>query len=234
MRLSSVALLSLVFTYLFFAEYLPPLRRVHVPYDLDGYHYALSDYAYQSIRQGHFPEWEFINYCGTSFVGNPQTALFYPPMWPVLTPSHRRAWLPFSHLQGLVLAHVWLAFLLFFIWLRNKRLHPFACALGAGVFAYSGYLLLQLQHLGLVCGYAWFPLGFLGIDEAIESRSWRPLWKLTAAAALCFLAGYPPTWFVFAVAMATYTVFAAWSMLPWRAGLKTTLAAGAAIGFSLL
>ncbi len=234
MRFSSVALLSLVFTYLFFAEYLPPLRRIHVPYDLDGYHYDLDDSVYQSLRQGQFPEWDSINYCGTSLIGNPQTALFYPPMWPVLIPSHRRAWLPFSRLQGLVLAHVWLAFLLFFVWLRNKRLHPFACALGAGVFAYSGYLLLQLQHLGLVCGYAWFPLGFLGIDQAIESRSWRPLWKLAAASALCFLAGYPPTWFVFAVAMGTYTVFAAGSMLPWRAGVKTTLAAGGAIGFSLL
>ena len=233
MRLSTIALLSLIFSYLFFAEYLPPLRRVHVPYDLDGYHYALGDYAYQSLLEGHFPEWDSINYCGSSFIGNPQTALFYPPMWPVLIPSHRRAWLPFSHLQGLVLAHVWLSFLLFFIWLRNKRLHPLACALGAGVFAYSGYLLLQLQHLGLVCGYAWFPLGFLGIDQAIESQSWRPLWKVTAASALCFLAGYPPTWFVFAVAMITYAAFSAWSGRAWNAGLKTILAAGLAIGFSL-
>jgi hypothetical protein len=68
------------------------------------------------------------------------------------------------------------------------------------VFAFSGYLLLQLQHLGQVAGYAWFPLGAWGIPTGDRCAQLRKLWKLVAASALIFLAGYPPLWFVFAIA----------------------------------
>jgi len=78
-RLWTVAALSLVFTYLFFLDYLPPFKRVHVPYDLHGFHYPLADYAFQSLRNGQFPEWDPALYCGITFVGNVQAALFYPP-----------------------------------------------------------------------------------------------------------------------------------------------------------
>jgi hypothetical protein len=89
-------------------------------------------------------------------------------------------------------------------------LNDLACVLGAGVFAFGGYACLQLQHLGLIGGYTWFPLGFMGIDEAFDKRGWRPFWKLVVASALCFLAGYPPTWFVFAVCMAAYAIARPW------------------------
>ena len=55
---------TLVFTWLFFAEYLSPFRRVHIPYDLEGYHYPLVDYAFQSLRQGRFPQWDWSAWCG--------------------------------------------------------------------------------------------------------------------------------------------------------------------------
>ena len=41
-----VAALSFAFTYLFFLDYMPPFRRVHIPYDLQGFHYPLADYAF--------------------------------------------------------------------------------------------------------------------------------------------------------------------------------------------
>jgi hypothetical protein len=203
----AVAAVSLVFSYLFFAEYLSPLRRVHIPYDLEGYHYPLVDYAFQALKAGHFPEWDWTIYCGQSFVGNIQAALFYPPIWLLFAANIVRTHVSYQSLQVFELAHVWLAFLLCYVWLRGRRLEELACLLGASVFAYSGYMLLQLQHQGLIGGYTWFPLGFLGIDEAAESRTWRPLWKLMAASALCFLAGYPPTWVVFATSMLTYAAF---------------------------
>src|SRR6202030_1829788 len=77
-RLRAVAALSFIFTYLFFLDYLPPFRRVHIPYDLQGFHYPLADYAFQALRHGRFPEWDPTIYCGLSFVGNVSAALFYP------------------------------------------------------------------------------------------------------------------------------------------------------------
>ena len=205
MRTRYVAILSFFFTALFFIEYTPLLRRVHIPFDLEGFHYPLADYAFQTLRQGHFPQWDPTIYCGVSFAGNAQAALFYPPTWLMFAASWSRPKLSYQGLEDLELAHIWLAFLLCYIWLRRqRRLHPLASALGAGVFAFSGYMLLQLQHFGLIAGYAWMPLGFSGLDAADEQRRWRPLWKLVAASALCFLAGYPPTWVVFSICMLAY------------------------------
>lgn len=78
---AGMAALSLGFTWLFFFEYLPPFRWVHIPYDLEAFHYALVDYAFQALRSGRFPEWDATLYCGASYVANPQSALFYPPTW---------------------------------------------------------------------------------------------------------------------------------------------------------
>jgi len=220
MRLWSVAALSLVFTYLFFFEYLPPARWVDIPYDLQYYHYPLDDFAFRSIKAGHIPEWDPTIYCGMSLVGNPQVALFYPPMWLTFAANLGRSRLGYRSLEILVIGHCWLAFLFCFLWLRHRKLEDLACVLGAGVFAYSGYMLLQLQHLGLVCGYTWMPIGLWSIDEAVASRSWRPLWKLACASALCFFAGYPPISVVFCVFMLTYAAFGAmrWKAILWTAG----------------
>src|SRR6202040_2579191 len=127
--------------------------------------------------------------------------------------------------------HVWLAFLLCYLWLRGRQLDALACILGAGVFAYSGYLCLQLQHLGLVVGYSWFPLGLMAIDESAETRNWRPLLKLVVASALCFLAGYPPLWVVYAVCVLTYATVTYAMVRPWR--LLTVLGAITSLGASL-
>jgi hypothetical protein len=226
-----VAASSLVFTYLFFIEYLSPFRKVHIPYDLHGYHYPLVDYAFLALKSGHFPEWDWTIYCGQSFVGNIQAALFYPPTWLLFTANIARSHVSYQSLEVFELAHVWLAFVLCYLWLRNRRLHELACVFASGVFAYSGYMLLQLQHEGLIGGYTWFPLGFLAIDQAVESRSWRPFWKLLVASALCFLAGYPPTWVVFAISMLAYAIF---SRSPVRTLLGAALSLAASFGLSAI
>ena len=118
--------------------------------------------------------------------------------------------LSYQSMQDLLIAHVWLGFFLCYLWLRGKRLSELPCVLGAGVFAFSGYLCTQLQHFGLVAGYIWIPLALWGVDQAVERQSWRPLWKVAAASALCLLAGYPPMWMVFAVAVGAYSLAGGW------------------------
>lgn len=227
-RLRTVGALSLLFTYVFFLEYLPPFRRVRIPYDLEGFHYPLADYAFQSLRAGRFPEWDPTMYCGLSFVGNSQAALFYPPIWLVFAANFGRQVLSYQSLEDLVFAHIWLAFLLCYVWLRHQGLTALPGVLGASVFAYSGFMVAQLQHLGLIAGYTWMPLGLWGIDQAVRERRWRPLWKLAVASALCFLGGYPPAWFVFAVCMVSY---AGWR---WRAAFGTILALGASLLIAMI
>jgi hypothetical protein len=222
-RLWTVALLSLAFTYLFFLDYLPPFNRVHIPYDLEDFHYPLADYAFRALSHGRFPQWDPTIYCGLSFVGNIQAALFYPPTWLLFLSNVGQETLSYQSLQCFAFLHVWLAFLLCYVWLSNRGLAKLASILGAGVFAYSGYTLNQLQHLGLVTGWAWIPFALWGIDQAVEQQNWRPLWKVAVASALCFLAGYPPTWFVFAVCAVSY---AAWR---WKVAVGVILSLAASM-----
>lgn len=56
--LALIPVLSLPFTYLFFFEYLPPFKTVHIPYYLERFHYPLMNYALQALRQARLPEWD--------------------------------------------------------------------------------------------------------------------------------------------------------------------------------
>jgi hypothetical protein len=198
-----LALLSLAATYLFFFEYLPPFKRVHLPYDMEGFHYPLLNYAAKSLGEGRFPEWDPSTYCGLSFAGNLQAGLFYPPNWILLAIGAFRGGLPFKALEVVVLLHIWLAYFLCYLWLR-RRFDLLPSVLAAAVYAYSGYMVSQIQHYGVIAASAWLPLALL----AIEEKRPRGLWRLAVASALAFLAGYPPAWFAFAILTLVYAAVA--------------------------
>src|SRR5260370_26816070 len=107
-----IAVASFFFTFAFFIEYTPPLHRVHIPFDLEGFHYPIADYAFQAIHQGRFPQWDPTIYSGLSFTGNIQAGLFYPPTCLMFAFTHGRAKLSYQSVEDLALAHVWLAFFL--------------------------------------------------------------------------------------------------------------------------
>jgi hypothetical protein len=222
-----VAAVSLIVTYVFFLEYLPPLRRVHIPYDLEGFNFPLFDQAFQSLHAGRFPQWDATMYCGISFAGNVQATLFYPPTWLMFAVNAGRPRLSYQSVEILVVAHIWVAFLVCYLWLRGRRLQMLPSVLGAGVFAYGGFTMLHLQHFGVLAGYTWIPLGLWGIDEAAESGNWRSLWRLLLASALAFLGGYTPSWFVFCVCVLAYAAAS-------RRGWRTVLWSGGAIAASLM
>ena len=201
MRRWIAPLISLLCAFRFFYEYVS--RRAYIPFDLPSFHFPLADYAFLAVRHGRLPEWDPSNYAGMPFAANPQAALFYPGTWALFAIDWRREHLSFVGFEILLLAHLWIAWVVCFAWLR-RRLGTFASACGAMIFAGSGYPLAQMQHFGVVAGYAWIPLGWMGIDQAEEQGSWRPLWKTAAASALAFLAGYTPTWFAVTICLLSY------------------------------
>ncbi|GIU80402.1 MAG: hypothetical protein KatS3mg005_3640 [Bryobacteraceae bacterium] len=200
----AAALGGLAFTWLYFLHYLPPFQRFSVPYDLPGYFYSLHDYAFRSLKAWRVPEWDPYIYCGLSFAGNVQASLFYPPLWAAFAASAGYARLPYLAVEIAVFAHVWLAWLLGYQWLRSRGLRAEAAMLGGAAFAFSGYMMIHLQHFGIACGMAWVPLALQGIDESARSGRWRPLWKTVLGGALVFLAGYPPFFVVFFVCAFVY------------------------------
>lgn len=225
-RWLAVPLGALLFCAWFFADYTGLARRVHIPFDLELYHYPLAEYAFQALKRGRLPLWDDAQYLGIPFAANLQVALFYPPSWLMYAANLGKDRLPYSALEYFMLGHLYAGFLLCYYWLRNGRaLHWLAAILGAAVFAFSTYPPQQLSHMGLVCGYIWFPLGWWGIDRFAATRSYRvSMAMLAAASALCFLAGYPSIWAVFAIAMCAYAIGYGWrSLLFSAAGLAFSM-----------
>jgi len=198
-----VAAMALVVTYALFFEYLPPFLHVHLWSDIWGYHYPLQAYAFDALKHHRIPLWDASIYSGISFVGNVQAAFLYPPTWLMFLAARPVSRLPFLAIEIFTFAHVWLAFWLAYLWLRG-RAGAAASALGASAFGFSGFLMWLMLHPGMLAAAAWLPLGFWSLDEVTERRDWRPLWKLAAASALAFLAGYPAAWLVNGVVWAVY------------------------------
>jgi hypothetical protein len=219
-----VALAALLGACLFFWEYMPWAKKVHLWSDISWFHFPLQSYAFESLKAGRFPAWDPSIYCGLPFAANVQAALFYPPTWLLFALSWPGERLSFKAYEVFTLLHVWLAFLLAWLWLR-RRVAPMPAALGALVFACGGFLIYELLHPGVVCATAWLPLGFLALDQAAERRDWRPLWKLAAASALAFLAGYPSSWLANCIVWGMYA-------LTGRATLRTAIGAAAALAGS--
>jgi hypothetical protein len=226
-----VSVLALLATAVFFFEYLAPWRRVFLFSDTEIYHYPLQRYALDSLREGRVPQWDPSMYCGIPFAANIQAALFYPPAWLLYAANWWRPVFSFRSLEAYTFAHVWLAFVLCYFWLRRRRLDSMASALGAGVFAYGGYFLWQIVHLGVVTALAWMPLALRGIDESAERRNWRPLWMTALASAMWLLSGYPPSWAAFCF---TVVVYALASPGRWRAAAGAVAAIAASMAVSLV
>lgn len=213
-------LIAFVVCFGFFFEYLPPFRFSYIPFDLSGYHYPLMDGAFRTLKSGRFPGWDPAIYCGIPLAGNIQAALFYPGTWMLFLVNWGNDKLSYESLQDMMILHFVVTLVLAYRWLRGRELGGLAAALGAGLFAFGGFPMTQLQHFGLVAGFAWWPLALAGIDEAAAEGRWRPLWKVVVSSALVLLAGYPPFWVVFAI---TVTVYAMRMALPVIAALAVSL-----------
>ena len=220
------AAVAVLATAAFFLEYLPPFKHVHLFSDIEVYHYPLQRFAFQALKQGRFPQWDPSIYCGIPFAGNITAAIFYPPTWLMYAAGWRHPHLPFKALEYFAFAPIWLAFVLCYLWLRGRRLEWLPSVLGAAAFAFGGYMLWQIVHLGVAPALAWMPLGLWGIDEAVDRADWRPLWKTALSSALCFLAGYPPSWLAFCT---TIFLYALASRAPWKAVAGACLAVAASV-----
>ena len=200
-----VAVLAMLALYGFFYEYLPPFDRLYLWSDVAGYHYPLHRFAFQVLKEGRIPLWDSSIYCGITLIGNVQAALLYPPTWLMYAAVWSLPRFPFKALEVFTFAHVWLGFVLCYLWLRG-RTGKLASGLGAAVFAFSGYMLWETLHPGALAAMAWMPGGFWGIDRTVDRRDWRCLWAVAVSSTLSFLAGYPSAWIVTCVMFLVYAL----------------------------
>jgi hypothetical protein len=176
-------------------------------------YYPWRHFYARSLRAGLLPLWNPHQFCGTPFLANMQSAVFYPftLLFLVLPVSTAFAWSAALHL----LLAGWFAYLL----LRALGAGRFGSVLGGSVFALNGYFAAWM-HLPTVLDTAcWLPLVLLLLEKFLRRGQARFALGAGLALALSFLAGHPQVFLYVALAAVVY-LLARGLGLGWRRLLR--------------
>jgi len=147
--------------------------------------YPWRELAHRSFSQhGEFPLWNPHQFCGTPFVGNGQSGLFYPPHWLL-------AVCPTSRAMGLLNAiHYFLAGLFVYVLLRVLGATAAGALLGGLVYSFGGFIVTWTELPSLIETAVWLPAGLLGVELIFRrSRLWRGI-VLAGALGMSLHAGH--------------------------------------------
>ncbi len=224
-RRDLLALLTLVVLWaLFFWRYFAPDPADLValpPGDFSDHFYVLRSWAYDQFLAGRFPLWGgegvFSVY---PFQADPESALFYPPTALTLLFWLARGWdwFPMNGFLMEAVAHILLASVLTYLFLRHVVRHRSAALLGSLAFAYGGYLVsYPLQQISFLEAAVWLPLALLQVKRLSETGRLRHLVLTAAAFTLAFLPGNPQNLTFLVYTTLAYYAYLCWqNRTPWR------------------
>jgi hypothetical protein len=196
-------------------------------YDSVGQFYTWRSYLGSSFWGLEVPLWNPNQFCGTPFLANSQSAVFYPPnvfnMFP--GPARTAGWNVGLHL-------VWAALGMYLLLKRLGASH--GAGLVAGVtFAFSTWEVSWLHLSTFLCTSAWLPwLASAGLAAIVRPGA-RQIAGIGLCAGMCLLAGH--------LQIAFYSIMGASVLVIWKAvetwrgnGSKSALAGLGACVLGLL
>ncbi len=119
--------------------------------------FPLRAFSGELLRQGHLPLWNPFIWSGSPLLGGMNAGSFFPLTFLFVVVPPIGAWV----LN--MTAVYWVAGLGTYWLLRQYGIRPLAGLLGAAVYAYSGAMVGQMVHLGIIQGMALMPLILLAI-----------------------------------------------------------------------
>src|SRR5439155_8408839 len=117
--------------------------------DLFLYHFPLKRFVRQTIAAGEFPWWNPYLGGGQPMAANPVYEVFYPPQWLIFIGPY-----PFGFALHIV-AHVYIAMLGMYGFLRSIPLRLEASLFGALSFGMSGFFLGTMTNLPTFFVWSW-------------------------------------------------------------------------------
>ncbi|MCS7186165.1 MAG: hypothetical protein RMK89_04325 [Armatimonadota bacterium] len=190
----------------FAAERFPEFHAVKAPLlDVVQQYFPWRKFYAESLRQGELPLWNPFMFCGTSFVGNGMSAVFYPfnLLFVAMPAETAFGWVAWIHL---VLAGIFM-----FGFLR-QFLSPIAALTGAIAFQLCGFFIAWLAYLPLICTAIWLPAALWSWEKGLGTWDWglarRMFFAVLAGFALgmALLAGHPQVGFYVLWAFGVYFV----------------------------
>jgi len=208
---------------------LPGTDRQWSPLLWDGVaqFYPWRLFAARTMRSGELALWNPHQMCGYPFVGNGQSALFYPPNWLLALVDVKWG-------LGLLAAlHYALAAVLIVLFCRRLGLSHLSCAFAAIAFTFGGFMVTWTELPTLINCLAWLPGALLGV-ALIFAGDRRGAIVLAVALAMTMLAGHLQiAAYVWAVAGGYALVRLAWAAYRRRALHLKALGGSVAIALLL-
>ena len=146
--------------------------------------YPLRVLTGQQFRTGHLPLLNPLANSSTPLLGGMNAGSFYPATLLFIFLPPLLAWV-----LNLIIVYLTAALGLFFL-LRWHNLRTLAAAIAAFVFAYSGSMMGQMVHLGVIQGFSllpWVLLALLSMAKAVRDTNdatWRAMARAVAPGVL--------------------------------------------------
>ena len=195
--------------------------------------YPWRVYGFRSMREGTLPLWNPYVLCGVPFVGNFQSALFYPPnaiflVAPVGTAARWSIWF-----------HLALSLVFTYLFAKFCGCSRAGASVAAMAFTFCAGQLLRVPagHWGVSCAIPWLVLVLLCTEWLMRGPSLAAVFIGGVAVGLQILSGMPQYVFITVLAVGVFAVIRSIGTgLPWRGRLLRwafvagMLALGAAVG----
>jgi hypothetical protein len=163
-------------------------------------YYPWRLFAAETLRSGLLPLWNPYQFCGTPFIANGQSAVFYPlnlVFW-LLPTAAAFGWSAWLHL---VLTG-WFAYL----FLRRIGTGRVGSVAGAVVWQGNGFFIAWIHLPTVLCTASWLPLILLLVEGALLRRRARLAVPAGLALGLSYLGGHPQVFLFIALLTAAYII----------------------------
>ena len=179
--------------------------------DLHTYFFPYWTASARSLQMGKLPLWNPYLFAGAPLLANSQMGAFYPLNWPLWLLSGSTLAGAARTLHWSLLLHLGLAAIAAYLLARRLGAGPWGAALSGLIYAGSGYLGVQVEHLNQLQGLAWLPMVLLPpkrhSGDSASGPQMPSVWSILALA-MILLAGHTQTAFIAGVGLSVW-----WLML---------------------
>lgn len=170
-------------------------------WDALGQYYPWRTFAARELQAGNLPLWNPHQFCGTPFIANGQSAVFYPlnvVFW-ILAPAYAFGVSAFLHTLLAVFGTYFLA--------QHYKMSRASSLLSAIAFGFCGYLAAWMMLPTLANTASWLPL-LLVQSSRFDGQNRNLLnLELVLCLACAFLAGHPQVFFFLLLALVLQALF---------------------------
>jgi hypothetical protein len=158
-------------------------------------------YSAMRLQSGALPLWNPDNMLGAPFIGNMQSAVFYPGNWPYFL------WPDGSMLVLRVWLKLFIAALGMYLLAREvARAGPVGAAVAVVTFTFGAFMMVWLLY-PLTAAAAWLPWLWWATARLVARPGPRPVAILAAIVALSLLAGQPEMAYYLALTTGLFALF---------------------------